>query len=247
MGGVTAGSAPCLVVNRANSVPIYNSKITVDLQANTTRPILSTSDFNESATSNYYINNTTFHAFTSSGIGTANIYLPLNVAQNASTSNVEMFGGALAVGQPAFTANYVSDATNATGDGTTYSLNAYTSNALINNGYFGTSTSIFTAPQNGAYRFNALLRLANIGAGHTSAVLSLVTTAKTYTLCQINPYAISPGGGASFLSGCVIAKLNAGDTAYLTIQVSGSTKTVTIANGATNFNSNFGCEKVINI
>lgn len=244
-GGVTAGSAPCLLVDRANSTGIYNCEITVDLQANTTRPIISTSDGNESATSNYFIANSTFYAFTASGPGTANLYIPLNVAKNNSSGSIETYGGAVNAGQPTFSASLVGDTTNATGDGTTFALNSVAYTAAINNGYFVPSTGIFTAPQTGSYEFSTLLRLANLSSAHTSSQLSLVTTSKTITLCQLNPYAISIGGTA-FLPGYTKINLTAGDTAYLAITVTNGTKTVTVANGATNFNSNFGGNRIVN-
>ena len=246
-GGVVASSTPCIVVNRTLANTIYNSNITVDLEANTTRPILSTTDGNESSTSSYSIANSNFYCYTSSGPGTANAYIPLNVAQNASSTNIAMFGGSTYnPTQPAFSVYYTNDATNATGDGTVFNLSSSACTANFNGGYFNTSTGIFTASQNGSYQFSSLLRLTNLTSSHTSALLSLVTPSLTVTLAQLNPYAIALGTTA-FIGGSTMVKLNAGDQVYLRIQVSGGTKTVTIGNGATNFNSNFEGNRLQNL
>jgi hypothetical protein len=136
----------------------------------------------------------------------------------------------------AFAAGLAGDITNATGDGTTVTLNANTfveeyDTASLFNG----STGVFTAPLFGYYQFSASLALGNVAAGHTSAYFRLVTSTDTYLFGAINPGAVRTGGvdpNYVFLQGSVTVGMLPNDTAYLELVVAGSTKTVSVLSGS---------------
>ena len=135
--------------------------------------------------------------------------------------------------QPAFLA-YRSAVINAqTGDGTIVTLPCNTvvfdQASNYNNGTF-----IFTAPVTGKYRFTANVQLSSIAAGHTSLFFMIITTGRAYGPgVYLNPAPIAVSGSVAFNHNC-LANMTAGQTAYATIQVSGSTKTVAIQGSAPN-------------
>lgn len=133
-----------------------------------------------------------------------------------------------------FSVAQTSDATNATGDGTTYSMNA----AAVTKQYdlasaVNASTGVFTAPLFGYYEFDVQVSLGNLAVAHTDFQLNLFTTTQTYLLGQrLSPGAVRTPSNEEIFSGRVRCYMAAGDTAYPTVYVSGSTKTVTVQNGS---------------
>jgi hypothetical protein len=240
-GGVLATSSPALALDRAFSSGIINSNLVVDLQANTSRPILSTTDGNEVSACSYYIQRS---SITGRALGAPVLYIPLNVASNSSSLDISIIGANANPTQPAFSAYYAADAANVTGDGTVFSLNGYTCVALTNaNNSFNTSNGKFSAPQNGNYTFEASLMFYGVGAAHTDAQLFLQAGGVSYQLQRDNPYPTSVGTTATF-SGSITIPMLATQEAYLTLVVGGGAKTISIGNGATLFNSRFSGGRV---
>lgn len=134
--------------------------------------------------------------------------------------------------QPAFCANNSTQDTNQTGDGTSVSVQ-FDAERFDQQGNFATPS--FTAPVDGKYAFSASVSLGSLGAGHTSAVLQLVTSNKTYTLCRGNAAAMRDSGNSYNLNGSMTVEMEAADTASIAVVVSNSTKTVSIDNNSDTF------------
>jgi len=134
---------------------------------------------------------------------------------------------------PYFVATNNSSASNVTGDGTVYQCVFNTLTQGIS-AWYNTSTGVFTAKIPGNYFFSAFVD-ANNTTSQTNMVCSLVTTGKTYVLCEFNPGAIRAPANTCMGQGSVMGvNMNLNDTAYISFQCSGSTKTV-----AFNTSSNF--------
>lgn len=123
--------------------------------------------------------------------------------------------------QPAFSASLSGNVVNATGDGTTYTI-AFDTEQFDQGANFGSNT--FTAPIAGKYVFPYQISLANLGAAHTDA---LVTVSGVNTI-RVNAFASASASGILTLSGCVFVSMAASATATMAITVSGGTKTVTV-------------------
>jgi hypothetical protein len=136
-----------------------------------------------------------------------------------------------------FTTQFVAykdaDTTNATGDGTFVTL-ACNQTASNNGSNYNTGTFTYTAPSTGLYYFSWQVTFTNLASGHTSGVTELVTTAQTYYFNYVNPFATqNAGSSAVTLGSSFLVPMTASDTALISVAVSSSTKTVTIAGSST--------------
>lgn len=158
----------------------------------------------------------------------------LNLYNTTAVTVTDTTGRVTYPAQPAFFAYLSTTPANTTGDGTNYTVVCDT--AVTNVGsYFSTGTGVFTAPVTGLYQFSFYLILNNVGAGHTTATMTLATTATAGTLLitTLNPYVIlNVASGVVGFGGTVIVPLTATNTVTPKIVVSGSTKTITITGGA---------------
>lgn len=118
-----------------------------------------------------------------------------------------------------------------TGDGTAYVVASYTEieDPRAN---FDASTGIFTADVTGTHVFDVAVTLANLGALHSTLLIELVASNRTFILLKTNPFAVVPGAGNPTFNAAVSVDMDAADTAKVQVTVSGSTKTVGIAGGA---------------
>jgi len=133
-------------------------------------------------------------------------------------------GNWLNTARSAFAASLSGNVTNATGDNTTYTI-AFDTEAFDQGNDFATNT--FTAPVTGKYMFNYQISLSNLGAAHTSAIVTIagINTAR------FQPFVIVSSGGIVTFGGSIFVSLTAAATVTMAVTVSGSTKTVTVVGG----------------
>lgn len=112
---------------------------------------------------------------------------------------------------------------NVTGDGTTVTVN-YDTEVFDIGGYFG--NDMFTAPVTGRYLLTATVALVGLTSSHTQASINIVTSLRTYSRVM-NPYTMAYSGQYT-AHHAMIVNLNAGNTAYITVSVSGGSKVVDI-------------------
>ena len=130
--------------------------------------------------------------------------------------------------QCAFKAESSADASNVSGDGTSYDL-LFQTETFDQNGDFSSPT--FTAPVTGRYLITWTTAIYGIGSGH-DLTMTLDTSNNNY-LNQIN--LANAERNAEYYDCCaVIADMDASDTAKVTLQVSGGSKTID-TNGAYNY------------
>lgn len=132
--------------------------------------------------------------------------------------------------QPSFLVTDGTGASNVTGDGTEYT-ELWPTEVYDQGADFSSNT--FTAPVGGRYALNVTIRMEGMTTSHTTAILRLVTTNRTYAYSHIMT---SPPFTTKTFHLCVIADMDAGDTAATTIQLTGGTKVAdVVASALANF------------
>ncbi len=132
--------------------------------------------------------------------------------------------------QPAFNQSNGTNRTNATGDGTAFTLIFNVAESTQQgSGFDGTST--FTAPVTGWYHFDLGCYLTGIAAQDNTYITITHTGIRTYFGDIINAGVVA-SSGALALSMSRTFKMTANDTVTCTVVSSGSTKTVTVDNTA---------------
>lgn len=129
-----------------------------------------------------------------------------------------------ASGQPAFSTTLSGAVNDVTGDGTTYTI-AFNSEIFDQDS--NVSGSTFTAPVTGRYHLNAIYGFDQLGASHSTIDLIIVTSNRSYIQLTSNPNNLRNGGLFRF-NGIAFADMDAADTSTITVNVSGSTKTVDV-------------------
>ena len=161
-----------------------------------------------------------------------------------STKTVGLYGGAVnssfsgylvqaTSSAVTFSAYRSADVANVTGDGTAYMVPYNVSLVNVGSG-FNTGTGVFTAPNTGRYMFNVTVGLSTLGAGHTLGTMQLVTTGGTYTSNYAAYGPIRASNNLYMQTFSQLVSMTAGDTAYVVVTVSNSTKTVTLYGAAGN-------------
>ena len=148
------------------------------------------------------------------------------------------------VTRPAFFAYLNTTASNATGDGTVYNI-VYDAEVYDQANNFNITTGIFTAPFDGIYMFSGSAFLLGLSPAFTVGILQLnitgnISTAKSYIIDYINPGAVETSSNFYQADGStILAKMTALDEAFISIQVGGSTSTVSINSSGSPFQSFF--------
>lgn len=127
--------------------------------------------------------------------------------------------------QPLVIANLTTGGTNETGDGTAFTVTFNTETKDQNADY---ASPTFTAPVTGSYEVSTHVSCAGITSAHTSSILSIITSNRTYSTI-FNPFAIfdATNGVVSWVRS-VIADMDAADTLTVTIKVTNGTKVADI-------------------
>ena len=119
----------------------------------------------------------------------------------------------------------LSTATNVTGNGVVYT-SIYDTN--VQGSGIVLATGIFTCTVGGTFLFCGYPSINNLNASATTGNFKIVTTQRTYSLVNFNPGAYR-SQAVTASQGCYcIAPMAAGDTASMTVQVSGTTQTMGI-------------------
>lgn len=163
---------------------------------------------------------------TVAGLATANSGI---LATNGSgvPSITTASGNWLNTSRCAFGAYVNGDVANATGDGTVYTVIANTE-LFDQNSNYNNATGIFTAPVTGVYLFTVSALLTNIGSQNVST-FTIVTTSRSFEVDRFNASTAKEGNNAFNTSGSIITLMSANDTMRFNIQISDSTKTVTVS------------------
>jgi hypothetical protein len=155
---------------------------------------------------------------------------PFVVSQNTTlgTNNVISIDTTGVINYPlqtAFSASKTSTTTNATGDGTTYTI-AYGTEIFDQNDDFSSPT--FTAPVTGRYYLCGDVNISSLTSSHVTGQMQLVTSNRNYETNVFNPYTAQSGSGYLSIPFGAFADLDAADTATMTVTISGGTKVVSV-------------------
>lgn len=136
--------------------------------------------------------------------------------------------------QPCFFAYLSASATDVTGDGTVYTL-ALNTELFDQQNNFDNTTYTFTAPVTGKYMVTVATQLLQLGALHTLVESKLVvagTSANTYVLFSLSG-AARDSNNNMIMTNSLLVPMTATDTFTVTVQATGSTKTVDVFGGVT--------------
>lgn len=122
--------------------------------------------------------------------------------------------------QPAFSAYRTTDVNNVTGDGTTYTV-ALNGTKYNIGGHFSTSTFKFTAPVTGIYRLISCVSLRSINSAMVDWFHLIETNVLDY---QVGLWRFPRIANRYTTSGTIDIEMAASDTAWMTIEIRGSTK-----------------------
>lgn len=145
--------------------------------------------------------------------------------------------------QPAFLAYNSATDTNQTGNGASVTVD-FDAEVFDQGADFAADT--FTAPVTGKYRFSVRVTVNGITAAMTEAIVSLVTSNRTYRMMQIDPNNLSTASSVNVLvCGSVLADMDASDTAHVTVQISnGAGDTAGVYGDGANYLTMFSGELV---
>lgn len=128
-----------------------------------------------------------------------------------------------------FQSRLAADVLNVTGDGTEYQI-VWGGNEQFDDGSNVGAT--FTAPENGVYHLEAAVYVSGIvTADHNNLQIKIVTTNRSYVVSLEGVDGVQSTGGQIVRRGTCLADMEAGETAYVTVLVSGASKVVDVLRG----------------
>lgn len=159
-------------------------------------------------------------------IGTLGSTADLTFATNSTTRIfIDGTGPVTMPTQPSFLVTDGTGASNVTGDGTTYT-DQWPTEVYDKASNFSAST--FTAPVDGKYLLQASIEYTDALVGHALRSMTITTSNRTYSV--VASYSLAESVNTLNLS--VLADMDANDTAIVTIRLTGSTKTISVAASA---------------
>mgnify|MGYP003663035257 CR=1 FL=1 len=160
----------------------------------------------------------------------------IGVTGAAADLKVAATGEVTMPNQPAFLVHANARIPDVTGDGTVYTA-VWNTEVFDQGGDFASNS--FTAPVAGKYQFNVNISLLGIVSGHTTCIITLVTTARSIrTHFKANVFAQTGSGDQNSFNGSVLTDMDASDAAHVTIAVAGGSKVVDF-DGDSNYASSF--------
>ena len=158
-----------------------------------------------------------------------------------STTNISSSGAITNSGQPAFQAYLSGNVSNVTGNGTVYKI-AFNSTSYDQSSNFNTGTFTFTAPVSGIYCFSGCVYAVITNPLEIQATINLVTTSTNFFVYNAAGAQVA-GGGTLAIAWAKQCKMSAGDTAYVTLTVSGGLADVIVGGllGLTTFEGFLVC------
>lgn len=136
-----------------------------------------------------------------------------------------------------FNSTLSSNLNNVTGDGTAVSL--VCDQVLLNqNSIYNNSTGVMTYPGTSNFMFQGNICIAGITALHTSVLVELVTSAKTYNVADFQGLALN--STVYQVNFSQIAFISPNETAFVRVTVGGSFKTIDIFGNSTISRTSFG-------
>jgi len=145
---------------------------------------------------------------------------------NYAGPQISSAGLATNTSQPAFFSYLSATQSSVTGDGTLYQI-VFDGTTANQGSYYNAGAGLFTAPVTGLYFFSCAIALSGLTA-QTNTTLIFHTVAVDYYTVIINPTSINAGGVLAFNTSIGPIHLNAAEGLEIQVQVSGSTKTVSV-------------------
>ena len=160
----------------------------------------------------------------------------IGVTGAAADLKVAATGEVTMPNQPAFLVSANARIADVTGDGTAYTA-VWNTEVFDQGGNFASNS--FTAPVTGKYQFNVNISLLGIVSGHTTCIITLVTSNRSIrTHFKSQVFAQTGSGDQNSFNGSVLTDMDASDTAHVTITVNGGSKVVDF-DGDANYASAF--------